>query len=211
MPSPGLLDGLVDVAAGPGLGRVELPEGALVGAEVGVREHLVLCRLLEVERGRQLVVLHVDELGGVAGLGRGPGHDHGDDLAGEGHPVDGDRRVGRGDLVGRDRPGVDQDALVVGDVLAAENTHDVGCGLGRAGVDADDPGVREGTAHHRQVHHPRQGQVVGPARATGDQPLVLLAAPLLADLGRGGGFGGGGHDCAPLWLAAWSTLLTMLW
>ena len=34
----GLLDRLVDVAAGAGLGRVELPERRLVGAEVGVRE-----------------------------------------------------------------------------------------------------------------------------------------------------------------------------
>ena len=45
----------------------------LVGAEVGVREHLVRGGLLEVERGRQLVVLHVDELGGVARLGRACG------------------------------------------------------------------------------------------------------------------------------------------
>ena len=58
-------------------------------------EHLVLGGLLEVERGGQLVVLDVDELGGVAGLGGGARHDDGDDLAGEGHPVDGDRRVGR--------------------------------------------------------------------------------------------------------------------
>ena len=36
-------DGLVDVAAGARLGRVELPEGRLVGAEVGVGEHRVGC------------------------------------------------------------------------------------------------------------------------------------------------------------------------
>ena len=48
----GLLDGLVDVAAGAGLARVEHPERRLVGAEVGVREHLVGRGLLEVERRR---------------------------------------------------------------------------------------------------------------------------------------------------------------
>ena len=65
---------------------------------------------LEVERGRQLVVLHVDELGGVARLGGAAGDHHGDDLAGEGDPVGRHRRVGRRLLVGRDRPGVDADA-----------------------------------------------------------------------------------------------------
>ena len=34
---------------------------------------------------------------------------------------------------------------------------------------------------------PGQGEVVGPARAAGDQPLVLLAAPVAADLGAGAG------------------------
>ena len=88
----GLGDGLVDVAAGALLGGVELPEGALVGAEVGVGEHLVGGGLLEVERRRQLLVVDVDELGGVARRGGRPGDDDGHDLAGEGDPVDGDRR-----------------------------------------------------------------------------------------------------------------------
>ena len=112
MPSSrALLDRLLDVAAGAGLGRVEHPERRLVGAEVGVREHLVLRGLLEVERGGQLVVVDVDQLGGVPRLGGGAGHDDGDDLAGEGDPVDRDRQVRRGDLLGGDRPGVDAGAL----------------------------------------------------------------------------------------------------
>ncbi len=52
-----------------------------------MREDLVGGGLLEVERGRQLVVLHVDELGGVARLGGRAGDDDGDDLAGERDPV----------------------------------------------------------------------------------------------------------------------------
>ena len=49
--------------------------------------------LLEVEDGGQLVVVDVDELGGVPGLRRGAGDDDRDDLAGEGDPVDRDRQV----------------------------------------------------------------------------------------------------------------------
>ena len=54
-----------------------------------MREHLVLERLLDVEDRRQHLVVDVDELGGVACLGGAAGHDDGDGLAGEGHPVDG--------------------------------------------------------------------------------------------------------------------------
>ena len=35
-----------------------------------MREHLVLGGLLQVERGQQLLVVDVDQLGRVAGLGR---------------------------------------------------------------------------------------------------------------------------------------------
>ena len=111
-----LADRVLDVAAGAGLAGVEHPERRLVGAEVGVREHLVLRGLLEVDRGGELVVVDVHELGGVARLGGGAGHDHGHDLAGERDPVDRDRGVHGSLLLRRDRPGVDQDALHVRDV-----------------------------------------------------------------------------------------------
>ena len=58
----------------------------------------------------------------------------------------------------------------------------LGACLGRLGVDADDLRVREGAADHGEVQHPGQGEVVGPAGAAGDQPLVLLAAAVRADL-----------------------------
>ena len=91
----GLGDLVLDVGARPLGGGVEGPDGGGVGAEVGVREHLVLDGLLEVEDGRQLVVVDVDELGGVAGLGRGAGRDDGDDLAGARDVVDDDGQVVR--------------------------------------------------------------------------------------------------------------------
>ena len=50
---------------------------------------------LELERGGQLVVLDVDQLGRVACLGGRASHDDGDDLAGEGDPVGRHRRVRR--------------------------------------------------------------------------------------------------------------------
>jgi hypothetical protein len=202
----GLGDRLVGVAAGAGLGGVEHPQCALVGAEVGVGEHLVLGGLLEVQRGRQLVVLHVDELSGIACLGGAASDDHGDDLAGEGDPVAGHRRVAGGDLVGGDRPGVDAHAHLVTEVGARQDGDHVGRGRGGRGVDADDLGVGERAAHHREVQHARKHDVVGPAGATGDQPLVLLAAAGLPDLG-GRRVLGGRHWAPP----AAITDLTMLW
>ena len=65
-----------------------------------------------------------------------------------------------------------------------------------ADVDRGDRGVGEGAAHHGQVQHPGQGEVVGPAGAAGDQPLVLLATPVPPDLG-GGPLLGGGHAAGP--------------
>jgi len=125
----GLLDGLLDVAAGTGLARVEDPERRLVGAEVGMGERTALvggsrCRL-ELERGGQLLVLHVDELRGVAGLGGRAGHHDGDDLTGEGHAVAGHGRVDGRDLLGRDRPGVDAHTQLVTEVRTAEDGDDV--------------------------------------------------------------------------------------
>ena len=62
-----------------------------------------------------------------------------------------------------------------------------------AGVDTGDAGMRDGTAQDRQVLHPGQHEVVGPPGAAGDQMLVFLAQPGLADFR----FGGGGHRTPP--------------
>ena len=116
----------------------KLPERGLVGAEVGVRQHLVLGGLLEVEHGGQLVVLDVDELGRVAGLGGAAGDDDGDDLAGEGDPVDRHRRVRRRHLVRRDRPGVDASRPASSArSLPVKTSTTLGDAFGRLDVDAE--------------------------------------------------------------------------
>ena len=204
---PSCGDDIVDVVAGAGIGGVELPVGALVRAQVRVREHLVGERRLEVEHRRELLVVDVDEFGRVARLGSGAGDHDSDDLAGERDPVDGHRRMVGSLLIRRDRPGTGQAALLVGQVCAGQHRDDVRRSLSRAGLDVGDLGVRERAAHQRDVQHAREGEVVGPAGPTGDQALVLLAATITADLGDGGILYGG-HLVPP---AACSTDLTMLW
>ena len=65
------------------------------------------------------LVVDVDELGGVLGLGRGAGHDDGDALTGERHPADGQHRALRRLLVrvighaqGRPTPSAPRSAAV---------------------------------------------------------------------------------------------------
>jgi hypothetical protein len=214
---PGLRDRLVDVAAAARLGGVEGPDRGDVGAQVRVREHRVLGGLPQVEGGRQLVVLHLDELGGVPRGGSAPRDHDRDDLAGEAHPVDRHRGVVGSLLLGAERPGVGDDALHLGDLAAEEDVGHVRRALRRCRVDTDDPRVGERAAHHRDVQHPRQGDVVGPAGAPGDQSLVLLAATVAADLGDGSVGArllGGGHADTPspdVEPAACCTARTMLW
>ncbi len=122
------------------------------------------------------------------------------------------RQVHGGDLVGGDRPGVDQAALALAEVGAGEDRHHVGGALGLALVDRGDGGVGEGAAHHGEVEHARQHDVVGPAGAPGDEALVLLAAAVAPDLhlGPGAALLGRGHDVISC-PAACCTALTMLW
>ena len=167
----------------------------------------------------QLLVVDVHELGGVTGLGGGAGDDDGHDLTGEGHPVHGDRGVVGGDLVGGDGPGVGQAALLVLDVLAGQHHHDVRGAQRLGGLDGGDPRVRERAADHRDVQHPGELDVVGPPGAAGDQPLVLLAAPGVADLRRGlRPVLGDGHEALPSrvsamtsWPEAVCTARMMFW
>ena len=66
--------------------------GRDVGAEVLELQRRVLGhRGLEVDHDRQLVVVDVDQLGRVHGLGAGLGHHEGDRVADEAHLVDGQR------------------------------------------------------------------------------------------------------------------------
>jgi hypothetical protein len=169
----------------------------------------VLDRPLHVEHGGQDVVVDVDQVGRVTGLARRPGHDDRDRLTGERDVVDRQGRVARGLHVRRDRPGGGQGALLGVEVGTGEDRDDVARGLGGGGVDAGDAGVGVGAAHEGEVEHARQHHVVGPPGATGDQPLVLLAAARPADL-RLGTVVDGGHCAAPA-VAADFTAATMFW
>ena len=117
-------------------------------------------------------------------------------------------------LVGGDRPRRDVDALDVGDVRAGEHRDDPRGALGLGGVDGVDGRVGEGAADHREVQHARELDVVGPLRAAGDEPLVLLAPAGGPDLGARTVVDGG-HRASVLSLdiepAAAATALTMLW
>src|SRR5690606_13189364 len=74
--------------------------------------------------------------------------------------------------------------LGLGQVLPREHRDDA-VGLARLGrLDRGDACVGEGAAHHGQVEHPGELDVVRPAGASGDEALVLLAAPGPADLTR---------------------------
>ena len=86
--------------------------------------------------GSSGVVVDLDELGGVLGLGRAAGDDDGDDLAGEVDLVDGDRDVRCGAFMsGVDRPGAGEAALLGVEVGAGVDGDDAGQLRGRVGVD----------------------------------------------------------------------------
>ena len=83
---------------------------------------------------------------------------------------------------GGDRPGVGQARLGQPEVGRGVDGDDAGQRPGLVGVDAGDPGVRRGRAHHGQVQHAGQRDVVGPAGAPGDEAGVLLAGAGLPEL-----------------------------
>ena len=105
----------------------ERPVEATVCALVAVDERgAVGQRGFHVGDCGQRFVLDLDRLERV---GRGvaiAGHDDGDGVADVAHLVDRDRRVGRADHVGCDRPGAWQRAELLGEVGAAERGDDAG-------------------------------------------------------------------------------------
>ncbi len=75
----------------------------------------------------------------------------------------------------------------VGDEVAAgEHGEHAGRRHRRAGVDAADPGMGMGRAHHDRVDLARQVHVVGIAAVAGDEFQILAAADRLSDMGADG-------------------------
>ncbi len=187
---------------------IELPDVALVRTEVGVHERCVVReRLLDVEDGRERLVLDLHELGRV--LRERPGL--GDD---DGHPVSLIARlVGREWVVRRHldvlghRPGARERPLPV--------LHQVGTGEGRdhpfcrtrlVEVHAHDPRVRIGAPDDGHVDGAREGEVVDERPPASKERRVFLALDGGSD--EHGRSLDGGHDATP---AAASTARTMLW
>ena len=147
----------------------------------------------EIEHHGQVVVVDVDPFERVLRFVGAARHHDGHGFAGEVHGVHRERGGGWRLHVFGDLPGVWQAALLGGEVGAGEDGDDAGHAARGAGVDTGDAAMRDGTAQDGQVLHPGQHDVVGPPGAAGDQMLVFLANPCLADFW----FGRGGHRTPP--------------
>ena len=112
-------------------------------------------RLLHVDDRRERVVVHVDQLDRVDGLGARLGDDHGDRLADEPDPVGRERRPGavRVDLEEQ----VPRGQVQVGGREDADDTRRRASGLD---VGDMDPRVGEGTSYEREVEGAVDHQVV---------------------------------------------------
>ena len=119
------------------------------------------------DRGKLLVV-HVDEFGGVLGQVPVGGDDHGDRLADEPDPV------GRAREVGHRRPHRQRERAQFGHLGRADDRGHAGRGERPARVETGDPGVRERAAHDRGGQRARQRvQVVQEPALTAEQGGVL--------------------------------------
>jgi hypothetical protein len=197
----GLVDRSVEVAPveGPGPDRVR--------RRVLVQDHLVLGRFLAVEHDRQRVVLHLDELGGVAGEVACSRHDRCDRVADVAHLADGECVVL--DVSARRRRELEKRIRENGDLVAGERPVDAVELERLRDVDGLDPGVRVRRADEVDEAHLVPLDVVEEHALALDEPLVLLARDVLADepgpgvallddeglLGRDGGLG---HPAAAL-------------
>ena len=103
-------------------------------------------RLLHVDDDRQRVVVDVDQLDRVDGLGARLGDDHRDRLADEPDPVGRERRPGAGGVDLEEQ--VPRRQVQVGGREDADDTRRRASGLDVGDVD---PRVREGTSYERQV------------------------------------------------------------
>ncbi len=168
-------------------GGVEGGVGLLLVAERPVEGHVaggvlvdlgrtLVGRPLGVDRCRQRLVLHLDQLGGVGGGVAALGHHHRHSVADVAHGVDGEDRMGWGLQVGQQPSHRDHAAgLALLDVLAGEDRHHPRRGRRLVGFDPGDAGVGVRAAHDDRVQHAGQDQVVGVLAAAGDQSGVFPA------------------------------------
>ena len=128
----------------------DLPVEAEVAGNIGVQLVRTLGQGIgHLCEGRQVLEIHLDQLGRVFGLGQGLGHHHGQLFADEGDTIsrqgrDGRRFVRLAVLLGDD-PAADRTADAVGcEVCCREDADDARRRLGVAAVDAVDLGMGDG-------------------------------------------------------------------
>ena len=163
-----------DHVVGSGERRLDRAEAErAVGGHVGLRLR-VQPRGVPGQRGPgigdrgKLLVVHVDEFGGVLGQVAVGGDDHGDRLADEADPVGGPG------VVGHRRPHRERKRAQFGGLGRADDGGHAGQRERLAGVEAGDPGVRDRAAHDRGGQRARQRvQVVQEPALTAEQGGVL--------------------------------------
>ena len=119
----------------------------------------------------QRVVVDEDELGGVRAGGAVVADDDRDDVADEADAVGGERRAPHARVEPGERRRPERAEVQVG----GREHLDVREGLGRAGVDAVDAGVREQRADEGDRERALEGQVLHVAALAAEEPRVLLA------------------------------------
>jgi hypothetical protein len=147
-----------------------------VRAHLREQQHLVARRIGGVDDHRQLVVVDVDELGGVDALGPLLREDDGDDLADEADDVLGEHGPGHPRVDARKGHG-DRGEV---DVCCREDPGAVDR-VEAACVDAHDAGVREGRADEGGMAGARQREVVDVAAPAGEEAWILPAKHSLTD------------------------------
>ena len=122
-----------------------------------------------VGQGRQRLVVDRDQLQRIPGRVPVRGHHEGDLLALETHLVGGQHGLHVTEQRGHPRQ------VPFGQISAGQHRGHGRVGAGRAGVDRDDPGVRERAAQDRAVQHAGPRDVVDERALAPDEPGVLLA------------------------------------
>lgn len=148
-----------------------------VGAQLGeLQRRAGRQRRLHVDHQGQLVVVDVDQLGGVDRLRSGLGHHQRDRVAHVAHHAVRQRGV--------TDPVVDhRERWHRGGAECRHGVHGehAGCALGFGGVDAADPGVRDRAAHEDGLRGPRDPQVVDVRAAPREQLGVLDPADVVPE------------------------------
>ena len=164
----------------------DLDETDIVRAIVPHQRHSGIERIAGRDRGRQRLVIDLDQFGRVDRLEISLGDDEGDIVADHPHFVLDQRRIARpvaGNIVAAlqaagHRQIAEARGLVVG---AGEHPEHAGRGFGLRGVDRADTGMRVRRAQHITEGHSGKRHVGDIAALALDQPRILEAGNGLAD------------------------------